>query len=182
MSRSSTNINIAKRYKVAKALNSDQDQAHRLEILDKFVNCIMIDGKKITAEKIVAKSLQEVAEQMNKSLSENQNKEEEFKPKTTLDCLLDSLNKVGPTVMAIPRRVGGSVHNVPTNVSFSQRIRCAMRFIITSSRKRSEKTFAERLKSELLDILNDRPCGSRKMLENVIAVVKANIAFMHYRW
>lgn len=136
------------------------------EMLTKFINMIMVDGKKSTAEKIVYGALDHIGE---KSKGE------------ALDVLQSALDNVSPSVEVKSRRVGGATYQVPVEVRAARKGTLAMRWMIDSARKRSEKSMAKRLAGELLDASENRGTAVKKR-EDVHRMAEANKAFAHYRW
>ena len=136
------------------------------EMLTKFINMIMVDGKKSTAEKIVYGALDHISE---KSKGE------------ALDVLQSALDNVSPSVEVKSRRVGGATYQVPVEVRAARKGTLAMRWMIDSARKRSEKSMAKRLAGELLDASENRGTAVKKR-EDVHRMAEANKAFAHYRW
>ncbi|MCP1677224.1 small subunit ribosomal protein S7 [Natronocella acetinitrilica] len=136
------------------------------ELLAKFVNMLMQDGKKSVAEKIVYDAL----DHMKAKGVED--------PVETLETALDN---VRPTVEVKSRRVGGATYQVPVEVRPERRNTLAMRWLIEASRKRSEKTMAQRLGSEAREAAENRGTAVKKR-EDTHRMAEANKAFSHYRW
>lgn len=136
------------------------------ELLAKFVNILMVDGKKSTAEAIVYSALEELAKRSAKA---------------PLDAFEISLNNVRPTVEVKSRRVGGSTYQVPVEVRSVRRNALAMRWLVDAARKRSDKSMAVRLAHELFDALENKGSAVKKR-EDVHRMAEANKAFAHYRW
>jgi len=132
----------------------------------KFINNLMWEGKKSTAEGIFYGAM---------DLIEKRAKEEPLK------VFKKALENVKPMVEVRSRRVGGSTYQVPTEVRAERRTALAMRWLIGFTRKRSEKTMAERLAAELLDAFNSRGSAVKKR-EDTHKMAEANKAFSHYRW
>lgn len=142
------------------------DPKFNSEILAKFINVLMLDGKKSVAEKIVYDAL-DVAS--NKSTKEH------------LDIFEVALDNVRPSVEVKSRRVGGSTYQVPVEVRPVRRNTLAMRWLIEAARKRGEKSMAYRLAGELLDAAENKGSAVKKR-EDVHRMAEANKAFAHYRW
>jgi len=142
------------------------DPKFNSEILAKFINVLMLDGKKSVAEKIVYNALEVAAE---KSTKEH------------LDIFEVALDNVRPTVEVKSRRVGGSTYQVPVEVRQVRRNTLAMRWLIEAARKRGEKSMAYRLAGELLDAAENKGSAVKKR-EDVHRMAEANKAFAHYRW
>lgn len=136
------------------------------ELLAKFVNILMIDGKKSTAETIVYGALEIVAGKTSKE---------------QLVIFEEVLDNIRPTVEVKSRRVGGSTYQVPVEVRPVRRNALAMRWLVDSARKRGEKSMAQRLAGELLDASENKGSAVRKR-EDVHRMAEANKAFAHYRW
>ncbi|GGB34672.1 30S ribosomal protein S7 [Oceanisphaera marina] len=136
------------------------------ELLAKFVNILMVDGKKSTAEKIVYGALEIVAEKTSKE---------------HLALFEEALENIRPTVEVKSRRVGGSTYQVPVEVRPVRRNALGMRWLVDSARKRGEKSMAQRLAGELLDAAENKGSAVKKR-EDVHRMAEANKAFAHYRW
>lgn len=136
------------------------------ELLAKFVNILMVDGKKSIAESIVYSALDALAERSGKDHL------------AALDIALDN---VRPTVEVKSRRVGGSTYQVPVEVRPVRRNALAMRWIVEAARKRGDKSMALRLANELSDALENKGSAVKKR-EDVHRMAEANRAFAHYRW
>jgi small subunit ribosomal protein S7 len=134
--------------------------------LTKFINVVMRDGKKATAERIVYGALDLVAERAKDD------------PLKVWD---KALANVKPRVEVKSRRVGGSTYQVPVDVRQDRSQALGMRWIISYARNRGEKTMLERLANEILDASNNRG-NSVKKREDVHKMADANRAFAHYRW
>lgn len=136
------------------------------EMLAKFVNMVMERGKKSVAERIIYGALDQMAERSKGD---------------SLELLERALDNVRPVVEVKSRRVGGATYQVPVEVRSVRRTALAMRWIIDSARKRSEKSMAKRLAGELLDAAENRGAAVRKR-EETHRMAEANKAFAHYRW
>ena len=135
-------------------------------LVAKFVNIMMIRGKKSTAERIMYDALASV---------EDKSKQEALKMfKTAID-------NVKPAVEVKSRRVGGSTYQVPVEVRPDRRTSLAMRWVIGAARRRPERSMAEKLAAELLDAANNRGTAVKKR-EDTHKMAEANKAFAHYRW
>lgn len=142
------------------------DPKFNSELLAKFINVIMQDGKKSVAEKIIYKALDVVAEK---------------KGEGHLVVLEAALDNVRPTVEVKSRRVGGSTYQVPCEVRPVRRNALAMRWLVEAARKRGEKSMALRLAGEMLDASDNKGTAVKKR-EDVHRMAEANKAFAHYRW
>ena len=129
------------------------------QTVSKFINAIMIQGKKSTAEQIVYGAL---------DLIQDRTKEEPVK------VFRAAMENVRPVIEVKSRRVGGSTYQVPVEVRAERRNALAMRWIITYARARSEKSMTEKLAGELIDAVKKR--------EDTHKMAEANKAFAHYRW
>jgi small subunit ribosomal protein S7 len=134
--------------------------------LTKFINVVMKDGKKAIAESIVYGSFDIVAERA---------KDDPVK------VWERALGNVRPRVEVKSRRVGGSTYQVPVDVRPDRSLALGMRWLVSFSRKRSEKTMVERLANEMLDAAQNRGNAVKKR-EDVHKMADANKAFAHYRW
>ena len=135
-------------------------------VLAKFVNILMLDGKKSVAEKIVYDTLDVIeAKGVNEPL-------ETFK---------QALENIGPMLEIKSRRVGGSTYQVPIEVRDTRKIALAMRWIIEAARKRGEKGMKLRLAAEVLDAVQNRGSAFKKK-EDTHRMAEANKAFAHFRW
>jgi len=136
------------------------------EVVTKFMNCLMYDGKKSAAERIVYGAF----DQMQEKTSQD-----------PVQMFHDALNNVMPAVEVRSRRVGGATYQVPVEVRPDRRRALAIRWVISASRARNEKTMTDRLAGELLDAANNRGAAIKKR-EDTHRMAEANRAFSHYRW
>jgi small subunit ribosomal protein S7 len=134
--------------------------------LAKFMNMVMVSGKKAVAERIVYGALQIVADKTKQD---------------ALEVFLEALDKIAPLVEVKSRRVGGATYQVPVEVRVSRRQALAMRWLVEFSRKRGEKSMAQRLAGELMDAAQSKG-GAVKKREDVHRMAEANKAFSHYRF
>lgn len=142
------------------------DPKYNSKLVSKFVNVILKDGKKSTAEKIFYNALDII------------------KKKTGSDPLKvfkTAMENVKPLVEVKPRRVGGATYQVPVEIKPQRRTALAIRWMIKYSRGRSEKTMQEKLAGELLDAFNNTGSSIKKK-EDTHKMAEANKAFAHYRW
>lgn len=153
------------------------DPKYGSEMVTKFVNCIMRDGKKSVAEKILYSAL-ESAEQRLQGKEIDMIDGEKERP---LQILSHVLNKVRPHVEVKSRRVGGATYQVPIEVRGKRAISLASRWVLDAAGKRGEKTMADRLAAEMVDVCHDRGAALKKR-EDVHRMAQANKAFAHYRW
>ncbi|GGA90927.1 30S ribosomal protein S7 [Neiella marina] len=143
------------------------DPKFKSELLAKFVNILMLDGKKSTAEKIVYGALDIIAEKKDGN--------------DPLELFEAALDNVRPAVEVKSRRVGGSTYQVPVEVRPVRRNALAMRWLVEFARKRGEKSMAQRLAGEMLDAAENKGASVKKR-EDVHRMAEANKAFAHYRW
>jgi small subunit ribosomal protein S7 len=136
------------------------------ELLAKFINTLMVDGKKSVAEKIAYVALDVAAEKSGKE---------------HLDIFETALDNVRPQVEVKSRRVGGSTYQVPVEVRPVRRNALAMRWLVEAARKRGEKSMALRLANEMIDASENKGSAVKKR-EDVHRMAEANKAFAHYRW
>ena len=136
------------------------------ELLAKFINILMVDGKKSTAEKIVYGALDILADKSEKP---------------QLELFEEALDNIRPSVEVKSRRVGGSTYQVPVEVRPVRRNALAMRWLVEAARKRGEKSMAQRLANEMLDASDSKGSAVKKR-EDVHRMADANKAFAHYRW
>jgi small subunit ribosomal protein S7 len=134
--------------------------------LAKFMNHVMVSGKKSVAEKIVYGALDRIESRTNGN------------PIEIFDAALEA---VAPSVEVKSRRVGGATYQVPVEVRVSRRTALAMRWLVDSARKRGEKSMALRLAGELMDAAEGRGSAVRKR-EDTHRMAQANQAFSHYRF
>jgi small subunit ribosomal protein S7 len=139
------------------------------ELLAKFMNMLMHDGKKSVAESIVYGALERI--------SERQTRDE----RKAIELLEQALENVKPVVEVKSRRVGGATYQVPVEVRPQRRQTLAMRWLIEAARNRSEKSMAWRLAHELMDAAENRGTAVKKK-EDTHRMAEANKAFSHYRW
>ena len=135
-------------------------------VVSKFMSCLMFDGKRSVAEKIVYGAFDRIQE---KSGSE------------PVKVFHDALENVRPHLEVRSRRVGGATYQVPVEVRAERAQALAIRWLIDSSRKRGETTMMDRLSGELMDAANNRGNAVKKR-EDTHKMAEANRAFSHYRW
>ena len=135
-------------------------------VLSKFMNSVMLDGKKSVAERIVYGALETVEGKAKKD---------------PIQLFHEALNNVKPGVEVRSRRVGGATYQVPCEVRPERAQALAIRWVISAARGRSETTMAARLSGELMDAANNRGNAVKKR-EDSHKMAEANRAFAHYRW
>ena len=154
------------RRRVAAKREINPDPRFGSDTLSKFMNMIMVDGKKSVAERIVYGALDVIE---SKGHSE------------PLDLVSKALDNVQPRVEVKSRRVGGATYQVPVEVRPARRLALSMRWLIDAARKRNERTMAAKLAGELLDASEGRGAAAKKR-EDTHRMAEANKAFAHYRW
>ena len=142
------------------------DPKHGDVVLTKLMNALMLDGKKSVAERIVYGAFDEI---------ERKSKQD------PLQIFHSALDNVKPQVEVRSRRVGGATYQVPMEVRGERAQALAIRWLIETSRKRSENTMTSRLSSELMDAAENRGAAVKKR-EDAHRMAEANKAFAHYRW
>ena len=135
-------------------------------IVSKFMNNLMLDGKKSVAERIVYGAFDRIEEKMRQE---------------PLVVFHQALENVSPAVEVRSRRVGGATYQVPVEVRAERRQALAIRWLITAARGRNENTMVERLSGELMDAASNRGTAVKKR-EDTHRMAEANRAFSHYRW
>ena len=135
-------------------------------VLTKFMNNLMLDGKKSAAESIVYGALERVESKLKRA---------------PVEVFHEALENIKPSVEVRSRRVGGATYQVPVEVRVERREALAIRWLIKASRTRNENTMEERLASELMDAVSSRGSAVKKR-EDTHKMAEANKAFSHYRW
>ena len=136
------------------------------KVLAKFINHVMVSGKKAVAERIVYGALDKIAERSGKD---------------PLEFFETALESISPVVEVKSRRVGGATYQVPVEVRPSRRMALAMRWLVDAARKRGEKSMDLRLAGEMMDA-SDKKGAAVKKREDVHRMAEANKAFSHYRF
>jgi small subunit ribosomal protein S7 len=142
------------------------DPKYHNDVVTKFMNSVMHDGKKSVAERIVYGAF---------DLIENRTKQD------PLAVFRSALDNVMPAIEVRSRRVGGATYQVPVEVRTDRRQALAIRWLLGAARSRNEKTMTEKLSGELLDAANNRGNAVKKR-EDTHRMAEANRAFSHYRW
>ena len=142
------------------------DPKFHSEVVSKFINSIMYDGKRSTAEKILYDALDKI---------KSKNNEDPLKLFNT------AISNVKPNLECRSRRVGGATYQVPMEVRSTRAQALAFKWILSNSKKRNEKTQRERLANELIDAFENKG-NSVKKKDEVHKMAEANRAFAHYRW
>ena len=143
------------------------DPRHQSLLVSKFINAVMLDGKKSTAQKAVYGAFDIVTNRL--------------KDKDPVEVFTTAIGNVRPLIMVRSKRVGGATYQVPVEVRASRRNTLAMRWLIEAAQKRGEKTMAQKLAGELLDASENKGTAVKKR-EDTHRMAEANKAFAHYRW
>ena len=141
------------------------DPKYRSQVVSKFINSIMYDGKRSTAEKILYTALDKI-----KSKNED-----------PIEVFNSAVNNVRPNLEVRSRRVGGATYQVPVEVRSNRSQALALRWILTASKKRKNKTMAEKIFFELVDASQNKGSAVKKK-EDVHKMAESNKAFAHFRW
>jgi small subunit ribosomal protein S7 len=141
------------------------DVKYNSVVVSSIVNRFMRDGKKSTCTRLMYDALDTVQEKTGKD---------------PLEVLDQALKNIGPLMEVRPRRVGGATYQVPMEVPASRRTNLAMRWMIDSARKRSGRSFSEKLANEILDAYNNQGASVKKR-EETHKMAEANRAFSHFR-
>jgi small subunit ribosomal protein S7 len=141
------------------------DPKYRSEVVSKFINSIMHDGKRSTAEKILYTALDKI-----KSKNED-----------PIKVFNSAVNNVRPNLEVRSRRVGGATYQVPVEVKSNRSQALALRWILTASKKRKNKTMAEKIFFELVDASQNKGSAVKKK-EDTHKMAESNKAFAHFRW
>ena len=157
------------------------DPKHHSELLAKFINVLMISGKKSTAEKIIYGALSVMDERLKKMKKTDDESSESVGSVGVLKYFEQALDNVRPTVEVRSRRVGGATYQVPVEVRLDRSIALGMRWIVQASRSRGEKGMMLRLAGELVDAFESKGSAVKKR-EETHKMAKANQAFAHFRW
>ena len=142
------------------------DPVYNSKVLTKFINKVMLSGKKGVAEKVVYDAFENIRAKTGKD---------------PLEVFETALKNVMPVLEVRARRVGGANYQVPVEVRPDRRMTLGIRWIVNYSRLRGEKTMCERLSAELLDAANNTGASIKKK-EDTHKMAEANKAFAHYRW
>ena len=142
------------------------DPKFHSEVISKFINSIMYDGKRSTAEKIVYEAIEKI---------KSKTKEE------PINVFNEAINNIKPTVEVRSRRVGGATYQVPVEVKSKRGQALALRWLMDATRKRKNKTMAEKLYAEILDASQNKGSAIKKR-EDTHKMAESNKAFAHFRW
>jgi small subunit ribosomal protein S7 len=143
------------------------DPAYNSKLVSKFINCLMLDGKKSVAQRVFYDAMDIISKKM--------------KDTSALEVFETAVNKVKPLLEVRSKRVGGSSYQVPMQVSSKRRQSLAFRWIMQSARSKKGKPMCERLASELMDAY-DGHGGAMTTRENIHRMAEANKAFAHFAW
>lgn len=142
------------------------DPKYNSKLVAKFINCLMLKGKKSIAESIFYDCLDIIKAKTNQD---------------PMNVFQQAMNNVKPTLEVKSRRVGGATYQVPVEVRAERKTTLAIRWLITYARQRGEKTMKERLAAEIIDAANNEGAAIKKKLDT-FRMAEANRAFAHYRW
>jgi len=142
------------------------DPVYGSKVLTKFINGIMLDGKKSVAQKIAYGALEKIEEKSGKK---------------GIEVFNEAMENVKPIMEVKSRRVGGATYQVPIEVRPARQQTLAIRWIINAARKRNERTMIERVANELLDASAQKGAAFKRK-EDTYKMAEANKAFAHYRW
>ena len=142
------------------------DPKYKSSVIPKLINSIMYDGKKTTAERIVYDAIDKI---------KSKTKDE------PLEIFNQAINNIKPTVEVRSRRVGGATYQVPVEVKSKRAQALALRWLMDATRKRKNKTMAEKLYAEILDASQNKGSAIKKR-EDVHKMAESNKAFAHFRW
>lgn len=142
------------------------DPVYKSKLVSRFVNALMLDGKRGIAEGIMYGALERVAEKSERD---------------AIEVLNEAMENVMPVLEVKARRVGGATYQVPVEVRSERRVALALRWLVLYARGRSESTMEERLAAEILDASSSQGSSVKKR-EDTHRMAEANKAFAHYRW
>ena len=142
------------------------DPVYGTKVITKFINSLMLDGKKTVAEKIVYRTFDIIKEKTKQD---------------PLEIFNEAIKNVKPNLEVKSRRVGGATYQVPVEVRSERARALAIRWLIESSKKRGDKTMQERLSKEFLDASTNKGNAIKKK-EDTHKMAEANKAFAHFRW
>jgi len=142
------------------------DPVYQSPLVTKFINCMMLDGKRSTTERIFYGAMDTIKERTNED---------------PLKVFRNAVDNVKPALEVKSRRVGGSNYQVPVEVRPQRRMALALRWLISFARARPEKSMDEKLANEIVDAANGRGAAFKKK-EDTHRMAEANKAFAHFRW
>jgi len=144
----------------------EPDPIYKSKVLTKFINKVMLDGKKSIAQKITYQALERIESKTGEK---------------GIDVFNKAIENVRPVMEVKSRRVGGATYQVPVEVRPVRQQSLAIRWIVDAARKRNERTMVERLANELMDAATEKGAAFKKK-EDTYKMAEANKAFAHYRW
>jgi small subunit ribosomal protein S7 len=142
------------------------DPVYGSKVLTKFINTVMLDGKKSVAQKVVYSALERIESKTGEK---------------AIDVFNKAMDNVKPVMEVKSRRVGGATYQVPIEVRPVRQQSLGIRWIVDAARKRNERTMMERLSNELMDAATEKGSAFKKK-EDTYKMAEANKAFAHYRW
>ncbi len=142
------------------------DPIYNSKVITKFINTVMLDGRKSAAQKIMYGAIANLDTRGEES---------------GIEVFEKAIENVKPLLEVKSRRVGGATYQVPVEVRPVRRQTLALRWLVDAARKRNERTMVERLANELFECANDRGSAFKKK-EDMHRMAEANKAFAHYRW
>jgi len=142
------------------------DPVYGSKVLTKFINAVMLDGKKSTAQKVMYGALDRIEEKTGEK---------------GIEIFNQAMDNVKPVMEVKSRRVGGATYQVPIEVRPVRQQSLGIRWIVDAARKRNERTMMERLSNELMEAATDKGSAFKKK-EDTYRMAEANKAFAHYRW
>ena len=143
------------------------DPIYNSKLVSKFINSIMLDGKKSVAAKIFYDAIDII--------------DKKVEDEKGIDVFYKAVENIKPVMEVKSRRIGGATYQVPIEVRPVRQQALAIRWLISYTRKRSERTMKDRLANELMDAANERGTAYKKK-EDTYKMAEANKAFAHYRW
>jgi small subunit ribosomal protein S7 len=157
------------------------DPKYHSELLAKFINVLMVSGKKSIAEKIIYGALGVLEDRVKRMKKDEEDESSSSTGAGVLRYFEQALDNVRPTVEVRSRRVGGATYQVPVEVRTDRSIALGMRWIVQAARSRGEKGMMLRLAGELADAFESKGSAAKKR-EETHKMAKANQAFAHFRW
>ncbi|ACB59579.1 MULTISPECIES: 30S ribosomal protein S7 [Exiguobacterium] len=142
------------------------DPIYNSKLVTRLINRLMLDGKKGTAQQILYKAFEAIAERSGRD---------------AMEVFEEAMNNIMPVLEVKARRVGGANYQVPVEVRPERRTTLALRYLVNYSRLRNEKTMDARLANEIMDAANNTGASVKKR-EDMHKMAEANKAFAHYRW
>ncbi len=142
------------------------DPVYGSTVLTKFINAVMLDGKKSTAQKVMYGALERIEEKSGEK---------------GIEIFNQAMENVKPVMEVKSRRVGGATYQVPIEVRPVRQQSLGIRWIVDAARKRNERTMMEKLSNELMDAATEKGSAFKKK-EDTYRMAEANKAFAHYRW